>query len=173
MESKIKFLKGIIFIEVVMLLLFLWVCLSCSSDIPNPGNPMIIDESVSAPISCGYQSFGEHCFLNYDSTKFNWRYSGFDCDYWDLDPAHVNISWNDEADYVIVEEVPFRMTINYEIRELPSEKLIKIGCQTICPESRVIIIPKGGIEGRYETIIHTFCGRIVLFGGTVPEEKNH
>lgn len=165
MKNKIKFLKGIILIEVVMLLLFLWVCLSCTSDIPNPvTNATIINESAFIPTDCNYQS-SEHCFLNYDSTKMNWRYSGFECDYWNLNPANISLTRSLVVDYLILEEVPFRMTINYEVREIGNSVPSKIGCQTVCPESRVIIVPKGGIEGRYETIIHAFCGRVVLYNG--------
>ncbi len=145
---------------------------------------------------CQYQNFTEHCITSYDSTALNWRQSGRPCSYFNLSPENVVVvEKRENADWVILKEVPFWMTVNWELRVKKevkakcydengqseicyvkqfSDQADKKGCQTICPETPIIIIPLGGLKSNlekihYEVIIHAFCGRILLFGGTVEK----
>lgn len=129
---------------------------------------------------CGYQNFGAQCELKVDTAGLHrdyWRFPN-NCGHYLLSPHNLTIERTKEADYIYLENVEFMFTINYELRIKWGKELepgLSIyhfskypdveGCQIVCPQNSLIIIPKGQINNQgYEVVINAFCGRILLYG---------
>lgn len=131
--------------------------------------------------NCGYQNFEVQCEMKVDTAGLHdnyWRFSD-NCDHYFLSPNHLIIERTEDADYIFLENVKFMFTVNYELRIKRTKEIepgLSIyhfskypdvqGCQVLCPDNNVIIIPKGMVNGQeYETVINAFCGRILLYSG--------
>ncbi|WP_421874009.1 hypothetical protein [Marinoscillum sp.] len=146
---------------------------------------------------CFYES-STHCQMAFDTLnapRDYWRNTGRSCNYLKIGVENLDVVFREDADYVIMDQVPFWMTVTWELRvkindwskcsyqdgspfdcqtnqfpALPD----RVGCQTICPENPVIRIPTDGLTSnldyiQYEVIVHGFCGRMVLFGRTLTQ----